>query len=485
MRIFKVYLDELKIVFMKRILQLAILLLISQSALSQITFSPNIIDNDQPTANAANTVTTGDFDGDGDIDVIGGAFQADYYSIYRNDGSGNFTRSTIDNGATADGARFVTAFDLDEDGDLDFLAASSTANAFLWYENDGSGLFVVHVIDSSPLSDEAYSIGAADFDDDGDMDVVGGANAGDALTVYANDGSENFTVLNVLSVGDNRTNGVRVVKVADLDLDLDPDIVVAAFAGDTYSWYENDGSGVFTPHTIDDSPNADGATAIDIADLDGDGDLDIAAGSNNANQFLWYENDGSENFSANIIDNTSTYSIGPRGLSLVDLEQDGDMDIITAAVTGDAFAWYENDGSGGFTGDIISVDPTYSNGAFAITSADIDGDLVDDIVTAANISDAFSWFGTEGVIILGTGNNTLEDIGMYPNPTRDVLNLQIPNDISEVDIVICDNFGKLLLNMNRKNPGTVSLDMSGFSTGIYYIKVIGSEGNTVRKVIKE
>ncbi len=470
---------------MKRTLQLTLLSLFTVTAYSQITFSPNIIDNAEPTANAANTVTTGDFDGDGDIDIIGGAFQADYFSIYLNDGSGNFTRNTIDNGATADGARYVTAFDLDEDGDLDILATSSTADAYLWYENDGSGVFITHVIDSSSLSDEAYSIDAADFDDDGDMDVVGGANAGDALVVYANDGNENFTVFNVLSVGDNRTNGVRVARVADLDQDLDPDIVVAAFAGDTYSWYENDGSGIFTPHTIDDTVNANGATALGVADLDGDGDMDVAAGSNNANQFLWYENDGNENFSTNIIDNTSNYSIGPRGLSLVDLEQDGDMDIITAAVTGDAFAWYENDGSGVFTGDIISIDPTYANGAFAITAADLNGDLVDDIVTAANISDAFSWFETVGVIILDAGASELQGIGLYPNPVTNELNLRLPGDISEVEILIYDNFGKLIRTHTEVSAGYFRLDMSSFSSGIYYVNIVASEGIITRKIIKQ
>ncbi|KAA3621891.1 MAG: T9SS C-terminal target domain-containing protein [Flavobacterium sp.] len=470
---------------MKHIITLAALFLSSSLLVAQITFSPNIIDNAEPTANAANTVTTGDFDGDGDIDVIGGAYQADHFSIYRNDGNGNFTRSTIDNGATADGARFATTFDLDEDGDLDILATSSNADAYLWYENDGGGLFTPHVIDNSALANEAYSIGAADFDNDGDMDIVGGANAGDALVVFANDGNENFLILNVLSVGDNRTNGVRVVKVADVDQDTNPDIVVAAFAGDTFSWYENDGNGVFTPHTIDDSVNADGATAIDVADLDGDGDMDIAAGSNSADQFLWYENDGSENFSTHIIDNTSSFTNGPRGLSLVDLEQDGDMDIITAAITGDAFAWYENDGSGVFTGAEISTDLTYSDGAFAVTSADIDGDLVEDIITAANIADAFSWFKTEGVIILEVGTNILEDVKVYPNPVYDQLNVKLPAGLSEVEILIFDNFGKMLWQYRSENQETLRMDMSQFATGIYYMKVSSSEGIITKKIIKK
>lgn len=469
---------------MKRVLLITVFIFTVSLINGQITFDPNLVDNDQTTANAANTVTSGDFDGDGDIDFIGGSFQSDYYSLYINDGAGNFTRNSIDNGATADGARFVTAFDLDEDGDLDFLAASSTANAYLWYENDGAGLFSVHVIDSSSLANEAYAVAAADFNNDGTMDVVGGANAGDALAIFSNDGNEVFSIWSVLSVGDNRTNGVRVVKATDLDLDGDPDILVAAFSGDTFSWYENDGNGIFTPHTIDDTPNADGATGIEAVDLDGDGDLDLAAASNNANHFLWYENDGNESFTAHIIDNTSNYSIGPRGLSVVDLEQDGDMDIITAAVTGDAFAWYENDGLGNFTGDLISDDPTYTNGAFAIVADDVNGDLVDDIIVAANISDAFSWFETQGVIILGTTAEILEQVVLYPNPMQDVLNIRLPAALGAVRLTIHDNTGKLILE--RSIDASVSgIDINEISSGIYYASLITSEGTTTTKLIKE
>ena len=468
---------------MKRLLLLALTLSATQ-LFGQITFDPTLVDNMQQTANAANTVTTGDFDGDGDIDFVGGSFQSDYFSLYINDGTGNFTRNTIDNGSTADGARFAKAFDLDEDGDLDVLATSSTADLYLWYENDGSGLFSIHVIDDSAFSVEAYGIDAADFNNDGTMDIVGGANQGDALVIYANDGNENFLIHSVLSVGDNRTDGVRVVKAVDLDQDTDVDIVVAAFSGDTFSWYENDGNAVFTPHTIDDSADANGATAIEAADLDGDGDLDLAAGSNNANHFLWYENDGNENFTSHIIDNTSSYSLGPRGLALVDLEQDGDMDIVTAAITGDAFAWYENDGSGIFSGAIISNDPTYSNGAFAITTGDIDGDLVDDIVGAANISDAFSWFKTEGIVILAVPSNPLELIEIYPNPVADQLYISLAEGISEISIELYDSLGKLILGSTYSGDRIHELKTTSLPSGVYTLKLSTPENTTSRKFIK-
>tara|TARA_R110002072_G_scaffold14307_1_gene59571 strand:- start:5688 stop:7100 length:1413 start_codon:yes stop_codon:yes gene_type:complete len=469
---------------MKTQLLYLFLFLFATTGISQISFSPNLIDNDQATSNAANSVTAADFDNDGDIDIVGAAFQSDIFSLYRNDGSGNFTQETIDNSPTfSDGARFVTSFDLDEDGDMDVLATASTADVYLWFENDGTGLFTPHIIDSSALANEAYAIDAADFNNDGTMDIVGGANAGDALAVFNNDGNENFTLLTNLSANANLTDGVRVVKAADLNEDGFMDIVVAAFSGDTFSWFEGDGQGSFTPHPIDSSVNADGATGIQIADFDNDGDLDIAAASNSANQFLWYENDGDENFTTNIIDNTSPFTVGPRGVAIVDLEQDGDMDILGAAITGDAFTWYENDGNGNFTLALISDDVTYANGAFAITAADVDGDQVDDIITAANISDAFSWFKTEGVILANL-ENFLSGVAVFPNPTTHKITVQVPADTHLQSMQIIDMQGKIVFLDNSEHSEYVNINLEELASGVYYLSAETNKGNFTKKVIK-
>ncbi len=470
---------------MKSTLLHLFILSLSVTVSGQITFTPNLIDNNQITSNAANSVTSADFDGDGDIDIVGAAFQSDIFSLYRNDGTGNFTQETIDNSATfSNGARFVIAFDLDEDGDIDVLATASTADIYLWFENDGSGIFTPHIIDGSALASEAYAIDAADFNNDGTMDIVGGANAGDALAVFSNDGNENFTLLSNLSANANLTNGVRVVKAVDLNEDTFMDIVVAAFTGDTFSWFEGDGSGDFTTHTIDDTPNADGATGMQIADLDGDGDLDIAAASNNANQFLWYENDGNENFTVHIIDNTSPFTIGPRGIAVVDLEQDGDMDILGAAITGDAFTWYENDGAGNFTLALISNDATYANGGFAITAADVDGDQVDDIITAANISDAFSWFKTDGVILLNPEVSQSE-FAVYPNPVNQKLTIKLAEAITLHNFQLYDTNGRMILNKSISQTGTVQIDLQNMVSGLYILSAETSKGRITKKIIKD
>jgi len=88
-------------------------------------------------ANGARSVSAADMDGDGDMDVLSG-----YYNIawYENDGSESFTPHTISTSA----ASSVYAIDLDGDGDMDVVGSS--AGSVGWYENDGSGSFATHKI---------------------------------------------------------------------------------------------------------------------------------------------------------------------------------------------------------------------------------------------------------------------------------------------------------------------------------------------------
>ena len=313
---------------------------------------------------------------------------------------------------------------------------------------------------------------------------MGGANSGDALAIFSNDGSENFLLFSDLSTGNAFTDGVRAVKAVDLDQDGDPDILVAANSGDTYSWFENDGSGVFTPHVIDNSTNANGASQIQAADLDGDGDLDVLGASNLGDVFLWFENDGSQNFTSHIIDN-SMFANGPRGLAVVDLEQDGDIDVLTATISGDVFAWYENDGAGNFTPALISNDQNYTSGAFAITAADIDNDLVDDIIVAANVADAFSWFKTEGVVILGADESNVGQFQLYPNPASEVIQFTLPNGVLISEITITDVSGKRIMDVSEAAINNQSIKTNKLSNGLYLISFVTDKGTVSKRFIKK
>ena len=89
---------------------------------------------------------------------------------------------------------------------------------------------------------------------------------------YQNDGSEAFTTHQVAIM----SYGISAI-VADVDGDGDVDILSADFWANKVAWHENDGSESFAEHEI--TPLADGAYDVQAADVDGDGDLDALAAS--------------------------------------------------------------------------------------------------------------------------------------------------------------------------------------------------------------
>jgi hypothetical protein len=80
------------------------------------------------------------------------------------------------------------AADIDRDGDIDVLGISRLDNDIIWWENtdlNGGGTsWTEHMIDGSFL--EGYSIYATDVDSDGDMDVLGASSQGDEIAWWEN-----------------------------------------------------------------------------------------------------------------------------------------------------------------------------------------------------------------------------------------------------------------------------------------------------------
>ncbi|MEC7349458.1 MAG: VCBS repeat-containing protein, partial [Candidatus Thermoplasmatota archaeon] len=114
-----------------------------------------------------------DLDRDGDMDVLGAAAGTSQdISWWENDGNESFTKRSIS--SSYPGANSVFGLDLDKDGDVDVISTgSASGDDVTWWRNDGTpsdGGWTEYTIDSS--FEEAWYVRAADIDEDGDIDVV-------------------------------------------------------------------------------------------------------------------------------------------------------------------------------------------------------------------------------------------------------------------------------------------------------------------------
>jgi len=289
---------------------------------------------------------------------------------------------------SAEGANSVFAVDIDGDGDLDVLASSRTDGTITLFRNyDGQGNFKIEFIATNIPSLE--SIHAADLDGDGDIDIVAASSATDTVFWYKNtDGLGTFAAPQIIVSGFDYP--IDLIS-ADLDGDNDLDIIVGFAGADRVGWFENtDGAGNFG--TIQDiTLLADNTHEIAAGDIDNDGDIDILSSSANDGTLAWYENtDGFGTFGAQQL----IVSIeNARTISVADFDGDGALDVVGSSLTYDALKWYENvDGQGTYGASHLIANTGPGNFSTSHYPADFDGDGDTDIAVVFPGTNQISWY---------------------------------------------------------------------------------------------
>jgi hypothetical protein len=279
--------------------------------------------------------------------------------------------------------------DFDGDGDLDMVLAELDAwapeepgpkPAIVFLRNLGLGLFADPV--RHPLKNKPYTVHAADLDGDGDRDLLAIFPEDNSVGVLLNRGDG--TLENPVLYAGHPYSGVREV-MADLDGDQDLDIVAPSWFYDLSTWtYDfsilfNRGDGTFDP-----GPKVaiDRARYFKFADLDGDGDLDIALDTAGVPEspdgaLIILLNDGAGGFPAQ-----ETHAAGqyPHELSVADLDGDGDSDVVVTCDVPSVIAVFKNRGDGRFDA-APSLIPGHK--PTLVTTADVDGDGDVDLLSAA------------------------------------------------------------------------------------------------------
>jgi hypothetical protein len=355
------------------------------------------------TIDTPSSVHAADVDGDGDTDVLGAAltdmFEGAVYWWENLDGSGTSWGEHLVDDEFA-GAISVYSADLDGDDDMDAIGAALTPRDIVWWENaDGAGTsWTKHPINTDYWG--AYSVYAADVDGDDDMDVLGAGEVNCDVTWWENVDGTGITWEE--HIVDEEFTGANSVYAADVDGDMDIDVLAAAGVANDITWWEK--------HIVAD--DFEDASDVKAADVDGDSDIDVIGAGSYEDDITWWENvDGSgTSWEAHAIDNGFEYA---SSVYPADVDGDADIDVLSAAGSDNDISWWENlDGVGGSWAK-RTVDGDFG-GAGSVYAADVDGDGKLDVLGAAELDDKVAWWDIAKFAAAGELVSSIYDTGGSP-----------------------------------------------------------------------
>lgn len=188
-------------------------------------------------------------------------------------------------------------------------------------------------------------------------------------------------------ISSNLIDKSRYIEAIDLDDDGDIDLITPELFSQKIVWWENNGDGQFDDQILIRKSNTEVISAID---LDGDSDIDIVGGYWG---LFWYENDGQENFIEHTIAKDIHYL---NDIKTVDLDQDNDVDLLTASESLDAILWWENaivPTGNGWIQHVIREDIEFARSIYPI---DLDLDYDIDLLGAASGESTIMWWENDG-----------------------------------------------------------------------------------------
>ena len=355
----------------------------------------------------------GDYDNDGDLDFVVCGFDGTGYSslLYRSSGGADPTFSDVGAGFVGVSASAVAWGDYDNDGDLDILLAgegTGVTSITKLYRNGGGPNPTFTEVDAGLANVRNAATAWGDYDNDGDLDLVlAGHDVKAPVTrLYRNSGGTNPTFMDVGAAF--QAVGAAATAWGDYDNDGDLDLVVAGVDASLTSLakvYRNDGGA--TPTFTDAGAGLAGVRSAAVAwgDYDNDGDLDLALSGLDASLVpitRVYQNSGGGNPTFTEIGAGLT---GVMGGAVVwgDYDNDGDLDVVLA---GSAFgniattSLYRNTaGSFELAGGTAGTGLPDVGGA-AIAWGDYDGDAdLDLLISGSTASGRLTTIGRNSSLV--------------------------------------------------------------------------------------
>ncbi|WP_417881627.1 FG-GAP-like repeat-containing protein [Xanthomarina gelatinilytica] len=415
-------------------------------------------------------------------DLAVGTQSGNTVEIYINNEDGTFAAPIIKNLSLVSGVHIA---DIDGINGNDVLASSSGGSKLVWYANNGDGTFADEAIISSSL-DTPGTIVTGYIDSDATLDIVlsvyGASGDTDRVIWFANDGLP-WTEQDVVPA--TAGLGCGNIDIADVDGDTDLDIVVANTDAGTVKLYYNNYNPLTdnNPVSFTESAGGDISTGntylfgLDFGDVNDDSFMDIVKVDLSGHEIAYYQNDGAGNFTEVPVSSHQYPSIA----FVTDLNNDGYNDIVAAdgLNQNDDMFWFESDAFGGLGAETIITNNTLHNQVYNFTINDFDNDGDIDFATLGYQDGTLKWI-ENNLNLIGTQEFKLNTVSIYPNPTSNRIYFKGLTSNTE-RVSVYDILGKKILSKTvNTNKG---LDVSKLQNGIYILKL--DQLNTSYKFVKK
>jgi len=344
------------------------------------------------------SISFGDFDGDGKVDLAVANGNEDSVSIFRNisntPGSINLeSQIKIQSGLAPIS---VSVGDIDGDGLLDLITANYAGNTISVLRNNSTDPGSISFEPKNDFTTEALPWAACigDIDKDGKPDIAVTSIANSSMSVFRNTstgiGSISFAPKDDFTTGESPTS----VSIGDLDRDGKPDLAVANTNSNTVSIFRNKSViGSISLYGKNDFTTDTSPRSVSIGDLNGDSKLDLAIA--NASGMLSVlrnisSSPGSISFASRV-----SYTAGDGAVFVANgnLDGDGKVDLAVANLDDNTISLYSNTSLGSSSVSFADkIDFITGNGPSSVSIGDLDGDGRPDFVVTNINGDSISVF---------------------------------------------------------------------------------------------
>ena len=375
-------------------------------------------------------IASGDFNGDGNNDFVisNYSYQTNIgVTVFLSRGDGSLMPGVNYSGVTGAPLEFVTVADVNGDGKLDIAATDYNNSLVQIFTGVGDGTFqTASAYPTNSGGAHPYGIVAGDFNGDGSTDLavvnVNWSNGAADVGVLLNDTKGNFSSLNNYSL----SSQAYEITAADLNGDGFPELIVPLYNSNTsgVATFAGSNNGTFGSE-VDVSLSNSLTTfmepyAVAVGDLNGDGKPDLAVTIEDYYSYVQGialvlgNGDGSFQTPTLIPTTAQAYATQdyyppyPSYLKLIDLNADGELDMVYTNSNYSTVGILYNQGGGGF------YDPVeYPAGGFAygLAVTDVNGDGAVDAVTAGDD------FAGVTVLLNNSGVGTIPNYSLGANPT--------------------------------------------------------------------